>query len=53
MSPALTFFPEPIRVALDVDRRCMVKDPVEDGRGNHGVVINLVPLAEAALGAVV
>lgn len=26
MSPALTFFLEPIRVALDVDRRRMVKE---------------------------
>lgn len=31
--PSLLFplFPPPLRLALDVDRRCMVKDPVENG----------------------
>ena len=28
----------------------MVKDPIQDGRGDHGVAEDLVPLAEAAVG---
>jgi hypothetical protein len=43
--PRFDLFPETIGVALDVDRRRVMEDPIEDGRGNHGVAINLVPLA--------
>src|SRR4030043_1214653 len=40
-------FPETIRVAFDVDRRRVMKDPVEDSRGDHRVPEDLVPLTEA------
>ena len=40
-------FPETIRVAFDVDRRRVMEDPVEDGRGDHRVPKDLVPLTEA------
>jgi len=47
--PGLDLFLEPVGVALDVDRRRVVKDPVQDGRGDHRIAEDLVPLAEAAV----
>jgi hypothetical protein len=41
------FFPEPVGVALDVDRGGVVQDPVQDGRGDDRVAEDLVPLGEA------
>jgi hypothetical protein len=37
------------RVALDVDRRLVMKYSVEDRRGDHPITENLVPLAEAEI----
>ena len=45
----LDLFLEPIRVSLDVDRRRVVKDPVQDSRGDDGIAEDLIPLAEAAV----
>ena len=47
--PRLDLFLEPVGVSLDVDRRRVVKDPVQDGRGDDGIAEDLVPLAEAAV----
>ncbi len=42
-------FPETIGVALDVDCRRVMEDPIEDGGGDHRVPEDLVPLAEASV----
>jgi len=42
-------FPETIRVALDVNRCRVMKDPVEDGRGDHRIPEDFVPLREASI----
>ena len=49
MSSCFDVFPETIGVALDVDRRRVIEDPVEDRRSNHDVAINLVPLIQDVL----
>src|SRR5262249_33508485 len=38
---------QPVGVAADVDGDGMVQDPVQDGRGDHGVAKDLAPAAEA------
>jgi hypothetical protein len=47
--PGLDLHPEAIGVAFDVDRCGVVQDPVQDGRGDHGIAEDLVPLREAPL----
>jgi len=47
--PGLNLFPETIRVALDVNRRRVMENPVENGRGDDRIGEDLVPLAEAAV----
>jgi hypothetical protein len=47
--PGLDLLLEPVGVSLDVDRRRVVKDPVQDGRGDDRVAEDLVPLAEASV----
>jgi hypothetical protein len=48
--PRFDLFSEPIRVALDIDRGRMMQDPVQDGRRDHRITEDLVPLREAAVG---
>jgi len=48
--PRFDLFSEPIRVALDIDRGRMMQDPVQDGRRDHRITEDLVPLGEAAVG---
>jgi hypothetical protein len=43
----LKLLPEPIRVALDIDRCRVVEDPVEAGGRDHRVPEDLVSLREA------
>jgi hypothetical protein len=38
-------FLEPVTVALDIDRRTVVKDPVQDCSGDHMVAEDLPPFA--------
>ena len=42
--------PEPVAVALDVDDPAVVKKPVEDGGGDHGIPEELLPVGEALVG---
>ena len=41
---------EPIAVSLDVDHLAVVEQPVEDGRCDHGIAEELLPVAEALVG---
>jgi len=45
----LDLFSEQIRVALDVDRRRVMENPIKDRRGDYWVPEDLVPLVEAAV----
>jgi len=38
---------EPTAVVLDVDHPGVMQEPVQDGRGDHGVAEQLLPAAEA------
>jgi hypothetical protein len=40
-------FLEPIGTAFDIDRRGVMQDTVQDGRGDHRIAEDLVPLGEA------
>ncbi len=41
---------ETIAMALDVDYPRVMKAPVQDGRGDHGVAEKLMPVDEALVG---
>ena len=43
-------FFETITVPLDVDHPAVVEEPIEDGRGDHGVAKELLPVGEALVG---
>ena len=47
--PSLDLLLAPVGVALDVDRRQVLKDPIQDGRGDHRVAEDLDLLADAAV----
>lgn len=47
--PGLDLLPQAIGVAIDADGGRVVQDHVQDGRGDHRVAEDLVPLGEAAV----
>ena len=48
--PGLAFLPEPVALATDVQHVAVVQEPVQDGRGDHGVAQQFAPLGEALVG---
>ena len=43
-------FFQPITAALDIDHPAVVKQPIEDGRSDHGAPEELLPVGEALVG---